>query len=77
MSQEEDDQQSDELPEEFMFNSEGVVMDENLLVMAQNAQKKKGKTGRAKNIIFRCVCHCARLFYYTEIAASVVWPPED
>jgi len=50
--EEEDDQQSDELPEEFMFNSEGVVMDENLLVMAQNAQKKKGKTGRAKNIIF-------------------------
>lgn len=50
--EEDDDQQSDELPEEFMFNSEGVVMDENLLVMAQNAQKKKGKTGRAKNIIF-------------------------
>ena len=54
MTQEDDDQQSEELPEEFIFNSEGVVMDENLLVMAQNAQKKKGKTGRAKNIIFRC-----------------------
>jgi magnesium chelatase subunit D len=51
--EEEDPEQNDELPEEFMFNSEGVVMDEDLLKSATSAQKKKGKTGRAKNIIFR------------------------
>mmetsp|Transcript_36330 Transcript_36330/g.50469 ORF Transcript_36330/g.50469 Transcript_36330/m.50469 type:complete len:773 (-) Transcript_36330:295-2613(-) len=50
--EEEDDQQSDQLPEEFMFDTAGVIMDENLLFFAQQAQKKKGKTGRAKNIIF-------------------------
>ena len=50
--EEDDDQQSDELPEEFMFDSVGVVMDEDLLVSAQKSGNQ-GKTGRAKNIIFR------------------------
>jgi len=50
--EDDDDSQSDELPEEFMFDTEGVMMDEDLMAFAQQAQKKKGKTGRAKNIIF-------------------------
>lgn len=52
--EDDDDSKSDELPEEFMFDTEGVMMDEDLMAFAQQAQKKKGKTGRAKNIIFRC-----------------------
>lgn len=36
-----------------MFDSSGdVLMDENLLLFAQNANNRQGKTGRAKNIIF-------------------------
>lgn len=50
--EEEDEQQSDELPEEFMFDPDGALVDPELLFFASQAQNRQGKTGRAKNIIF-------------------------
>ncbi|EYU35928.1 hypothetical protein ABFS82_14G220800 [Erythranthe guttata] len=50
---EENEQQDDEqVPEEFIFDAEGGFVDEKLLFFAQQAQRKKGKAGRAKNVIF-------------------------
>ncbi|XP_076892231.1 magnesium-chelatase subunit ChlD, chloroplastic [Bidens hawaiensis] len=48
---EENDQQP-EIPEEFIFDAEGGLVDDKLLFFAQQAQRKKGKAGRAKNVIF-------------------------
>ncbi|KAL6009988.1 hypothetical protein ACLOJK_000419 [Asimina triloba] len=52
--QEEDDDQENEpqeeqLPEEFIFDAEGGIVDEKLLFFAQQAQRRRGKAGRAKN----------------------------
>ncbi|KAM7502480.1 hypothetical protein LguiB_001384 [Lonicera macranthoides] len=49
---EEDKEQQDQLPEEFIFDAEGGLVDEKLLFFAQQAQRRKGKAGRAKNVIF-------------------------
>lgn len=49
---EENEQQQDQIPEEFIFDAEGGLVDEKLLFFAQQAQRKKGKAGRAKNVIF-------------------------
>ncbi|CAL5427971.1 unnamed protein product [Camellia sinensis] len=49
---EENEQQQDQLPEEFIFNAEGGLVDEKLLFFAQQAQRCRGKAGRAKNVIF-------------------------
>lgn len=49
---EENEQQQDQLPEEFIFDAEGGLVDEKLLFFAQQAQRRKGKAGRAKNVIF-------------------------
>ncbi|XP_023763248.1 magnesium-chelatase subunit ChlD, chloroplastic isoform X2 [Lactuca sativa] len=49
---EENEQQQDQLPEEFIFDADGGLVDEKLLFFAQQAQRKKGKAGRAKNVIF-------------------------
>lgn len=49
---EEDEQQQDQIPEEFIFDAEGGLVDEKLLFFAQQAQRRKGKAGRAKNVIF-------------------------
>lgn len=35
-----------------MFDAEGVAMDSDMLKFAQQAQQARGKTGKAKNIIF-------------------------
>lgn len=48
----ENEQQEDQLPEEFIFDAEGGFVDEKLLFFAQQAQRKRGKAGRAKNVIF-------------------------
>ncbi|KAI3721496.1 hypothetical protein L2E82_32509 [Cichorium intybus] len=48
----EENEQQDQLPEEFIFDAEGGLVDEKLLFFAQQAQRKKGKAGRAKNVIF-------------------------
>ncbi|GMP91273.1 hypothetical protein CsSME_00042038 [Camellia sinensis var. sinensis] len=47
---EENEQQQDQLPEEFIFNAEGGLVDEKLLFFAQEAQRCRGKAGRAKNL---------------------------
>uniref|UniRef100_A0ACD5XDP0 Uncharacterized protein n=1 Tax=Avena sativa TaxID=4498 RepID=A0ACD5XDP0_AVESA len=49
---EENEQQDDQIPEEFIFDAEGGLVDDKLLFFAQQAQRKKGKAGRAKNVIF-------------------------
>lgn len=49
---EENEQQQEQLPEEFIFDAEGGLVDEKLLFFAQQAQRRRGKAGRAKNIIF-------------------------
>lgn len=49
---EENEQQQEQLPEEFIFDAEGGLVDEKLLFFAQQAQRRKGKAGRAKNVIF-------------------------
>ncbi|XP_065867586.1 magnesium-chelatase subunit ChlD, chloroplastic isoform X2 [Euphorbia lathyris] len=48
----EEDEQQDQIPEEFIFDAEGGLVDEKLLFFAQQAQRRKGKAGRAKNVIF-------------------------
>ncbi|KAJ3703764.1 hypothetical protein LUZ61_007469 [Rhynchospora tenuis] len=50
--QEENEQQEQQIPEEFIFDAEGGLVDEKLLFFAQQAQRRKGKAGRAKNVIF-------------------------
>ncbi|KAL3680797.1 hypothetical protein R1sor_023753 [Riccia sorocarpa] len=52
--EDEEDTQDDELqvPEEFIFDAEGGMMDAQLLFFAQQANRRKGKAGRAKNVIF-------------------------
>ncbi|KAK3408499.1 hypothetical protein EUGRSUZ_J00729 [Eucalyptus grandis] len=51
-SDEENEQQQEQLPEEFIFDAEGGLVDEKLLFFAQQAQRRRGKAGRAKNVIF-------------------------
>ena len=35
-----------------MFESEGVILDPNILMFAQQQQRAQGRTGRAKTMIF-------------------------
>ncbi|GLT50688.1 hypothetical protein SLA2020_241570 [Shorea laevis] len=51
-SDEENEQQQEQIPEEFIFDAEGGLVDEKLLFFAQQAQRRKGRAGRAKNVIF-------------------------
>ncbi|RYR58878.1 hypothetical protein Ahy_A05g024740 isoform A [Arachis hypogaea] len=48
----ENEQQQEQLPEEFIFDAEGGLVDEKLLFFAQQAQRRRGRAGRAKNVIF-------------------------
>ncbi|KAL5218667.1 hypothetical protein ABZP36_019351 [Zizania latifolia] len=49
---EENEQQEQQIPEEFIFDAEGGIVDDKLLFFAQQAQRRRGKAGRAKNVIF-------------------------
>ncbi|KAK4607350.1 hypothetical protein RGQ29_001257 [Quercus rubra] len=49
---EENEQEQEQVPEEFIFDAEGGLVDEKLLFFAQQAQRRRGKAGRAKNVIF-------------------------
>ncbi|CAN1751102.1 Magnesium-chelatase subunit ChlD, chloroplastic [Linum perenne] len=48
----EEQEQQEQIPEEFIFDAEGGLVDEKLLFFAQQAQRRRGKAGRAKNVIF-------------------------
>ncbi|PQQ09178.1 magnesium-chelatase subunit ChlD chloroplastic [Prunus yedoensis var. nudiflora] len=48
----EENEQEPQIPEEFIFDAEGGLVDEKLLFFAQQAQRRRGKAGRAKNVIF-------------------------
>ncbi|KAK4371514.1 hypothetical protein RND71_010989 [Anisodus tanguticus] len=48
----EENEQQPQIPDEFIFDAEGGLVDEKLLFFAQQAQRRKGKAGRAKNVIF-------------------------
>jgi hypothetical protein len=46
------DDEPDQVPEEFIIDSEGVIMDPTVLTFAQNQQRAQGRSGRAKSLIF-------------------------
>ena len=52
MQEEKEEQQNDQIPEQFMFESEGVILDPSILMFAQQQQRAQGRTGRAKTMIF-------------------------
>lgn len=50
--EEEQDDTPDQIPEEFMFEAEGVILDPSILMFASQQQRAQGRTGKAKTMIF-------------------------
>jgi hypothetical protein len=50
--QDDNEDQPDQVPEEFIIDSEGVIMDPSVLMFAQQQQRAQGRSGRAKTVIF-------------------------
>lgn len=44
--------QPDQVPEEFVIESDGTILDPSVLSFAQAQQRAMGKSGRAKSLIF-------------------------
>ena len=40
------------MPEEFVFDAEGVIMDDVVMRCAQGTNRNQGRSGRSKNVIF-------------------------
>ena len=44
--------QAEQLPEEFVIESDGTILDPGVLQFAMNQQRSLGKSGRSKSLIF-------------------------
>ncbi|KAK9121849.1 hypothetical protein Syun_019466 [Stephania yunnanensis] len=51
-TKEQNEEEYEEIPEEFIFDAVGGLVDKMLLFFTQQAQRRNGKAGRAKNVIF-------------------------
>ena len=51
-NEEEEDDEVPDLPEEFMFDAEGGLQDKEVLQFAQSVNRRGGRSGRSKNVIF-------------------------
>ena len=51
-NEEEEEDDVPDIPEEFVFDAEGVVMDDEVMQFAKATNRSGGRTGRSKNVIF-------------------------
>jgi magnesium chelatase subunit D len=51
-NEEEEEDDVPDIPEEFVFDAEGVVMDDEVMQFAKATNRSGGRSGRSKNVIF-------------------------